>query len=300
MMPRNVVVTGSSGFIGHHLVQRLREARVTVIGVDLKEPPVDAVPNGFIKADVADPDWIDQVSRLFPPKRGAVSIVHLAAEVSVASDPARAPHYVRTNTRGAIICADAANKFNGRCVLASSGAVQALEKAQGCTGPAFNLYAATKQAAEDAIWRIASWPIILRFSNVYGPMWKTKGVVGKFTEALLTGSSPKVGGVGDQQRDFIFVGDIADGIIMALWDTKRGTYHLGTGIRTSINVLLKQLRVLTSTAGKDKKRNGLPTVHSGSLPVGVESNWLDPDLPGWMPRVALEQGLKQTVRGWKV
>jgi len=269
-----------------------------VIGLDLKEPPPDAAPSAFIQADVADPSWIDKVSQLLRPKKGAVSIVHLAAEVSVASDPARAPYYVRTNTCGAIICADAANEFGGRCVLASSGAVPAMEQAQDGMGPAFNLYAATKQAAEDAIWRIASWPIILRFSNVYGPMWKTKGVVGKFIDALLTEASPKVGGSGEQERDFIFVGDIVDGIYMALLSVKQGTYHLGTGVRTPIDGLLSQLREITGTAGKGKKHGRMPTVHS-NIPAGVKSNWLDPDFPGWMPRVQLEQGLAQTVKDWK-
>ncbi|MGN9843184.1 NAD-dependent epimerase/dehydratase family protein [Nonomuraea sp. H19] len=236
-----VMVTGSAGFIGSHVVEALEAAGHEVVGIDLR-----------IGTDVRDGAVLD---RLLP---GVDLVAHQAAKVGLGVDVSDLPDYALINMYGtAVLLAAMARHRVERLVLASSMVVygegsyecpghgrvrpgprtrQDLE--QGRFDPACpdcgvpvrcetiaedappdprNAYATSKLAQEHLA---ANWAretggsaVALRYHNVYGPRMPRDtpyaGVAAIFRSELEAGRAPKVFEDGGQLRDFVHVRDVA-------------------------------------------------------------------------------------------
>ena len=136
--------------------------------------------------------------------------------------------------------------------------------------------------------------MVLRFANVYGERQGDGGeggVISIFTKRLAQGKGITIFGDGKQTRDFVYAGDIADGIIAALTtDAKNTAYNLSTTEETSLNELVQ---ILSRIAGKeitpayDKPREG--DIYRSSLNNEKAICNLD-----WKPKVSLEEGLRRS------
>jgi UDP-glucose 4-epimerase len=87
--------------------------------------------------------------------------------------------------------------------------------------------------------------VVLRYFNTYGPRqtWTPYvGVITIFLNRLLGGEAPVVFGDGEQVRDYIYVGDVAEANLRAMaWPGRSGVFNVGTGIGTSVNQLARLL-----------------------------------------------------------
>ncbi|WP_405151238.1 NAD-dependent epimerase/dehydratase family protein [Sphaerisporangium sp. NBC_01403] len=259
-----ILVTGSAGFIGSHVVEALEEAGHDVTGVDLR--------NG---EDVRDAAVLD---RVLP---GMEAVVHQAAKVGLGVDVADLPEYTSVNAYGtAVLLAAMAGHGIGRLVLASSmvvygegayecpghgrvrpGPRAAADLAQGwfeprcpwCGSPVApvtisedapadprNAYASTKLAQEhlSANWarETGGTAVALRYHNVYGPRMPRdtpySGVAAIFRSALEAGRAPRVFEDGRQRRDFVHVRDVARANLAALSGGTPGAlaaYNIASG-----------------------------------------------------------------------
>src|SRR6476620_4189619 len=110
-------------------------------------------------------------------------------------------------------------------------------------------YGASKVAAEEIIsayanLRLFDSIISLRFFNVFGAGQSDEysGVISKFKARIQEGSAPVIFGDGNQQRDFVSVGDVVHSIVMALNPPNgvtNGTFNIATGVPTNISNLAK-------------------------------------------------------------
>jgi UDP-glucose 4-epimerase len=90
----------------------------------------------------------------------------------------------------------------------------------------------------------------LRFSNVYGPHSLRKdSVVALYFRKILSGEPLTVFGDGEQIRDYVYVSDLVQGIVAALDAKANGVFQLGTGIPTSLNQLIAEMREITGALG---------------------------------------------------
>jgi UDP-glucose 4-epimerase len=148
----------------------------------------------------------------------------------------------------------------------------------------------------------------LRYPNVYGPRqdpYGEAGVVAIFTGQMLrqrrttnderrtmTEGQPVINGSGEQERDFVYVSDVARANVLALERGDGGVYNIGSGVGTSVNRIFELLAGLT---GYDR-----PAVHGPPKPGEVFKVYLDArrarEELGWVPQVTLEEGLARTVR----
>src|SRR5262249_6290626 len=101
-------------------------------------------------------------------------------------------------------------------------------------------YGTSKLAGEEylATWNrlYGTRHIALRFGNVYGPRQEPHGeagVVAIFMGLLHDGGTPKIFGDGEQTRDYVYVGDVADAVLRAVAHDGGGVYNVGTGVETS-------------------------------------------------------------------
>ena len=139
---------------------------------------------------------------------------------------------------------------------------------------------------------------ILRYPNVFGPRQDPlgeAGVVAIFTGQMLRGQQPVINGSGDQERDFVYVSDVARANLIAAQRGSGGTYNIGRGIGTSVNQIFALLAWFTGFQGPaafGSAKQG--EVYKIYLDAGRASREL-----GWTPRVALEEGLFKTVTYFK-
>ncbi len=220
-----IAVTGGSGFIGSHVVDRLLDAGHEVVSLDVDARPSDPRATS-LRVDVLD------LSGLTAALRGADAVFHVAGMSNVDfayADPART---VRLNVEGTgNVCEAARQAGVGRVLFASTvwvyGAVgeQATpapltEDAEITLSRAGHVYTSTKLAAElllHSYQQTYGLPFtILRYGIPYGPGMRDELVLARFVRKALDGDSLTVAGDGQQFRNYVFVRDLADAHVQAL------------------------------------------------------------------------------------
>lgn len=207
-----VLVTGSAGFIGRHLVQRL-----------------EGIGHEVSTYDLVDGQGILDRDNVRTSVEGMEAVVHLAAVSSVVQFDKNPIKALKTNVNGAENVA-AACEFAGarRLVFASSSAIyHAVPWSQN--------YGWSKWQAEYPCWRVALLGVnvsILRIFNVTGP--GGSGVVNRFQQQAAAGQQLTIHGDGQQTRDFIHVDDVTRAIGMALAAPGNHICDIGTGTPTTI------------------------------------------------------------------
>ena len=216
-----VLVTGGSGFIGSHVVDKLRDAGHVPVIYDRLESPHHAA--GEVETVLGE---LDDLTLLESAMAGCGAVMHLAASADVnivAKEPLDAE---ACNARGTVTVLEAARRAEvGRVVYASTIWVYTGESGQRVDeesplGMPNHLYTASKLAGEmycqsyHELYGLET--TTLRFGIPYGPRARPAAVVPAFVEKALKGEALTVAGGGLQSRRFVYVEDLADGIVKAL------------------------------------------------------------------------------------
>lgn len=215
-----VLVTGGAGFIGSFVVDQMRAAGHEAVIFDVRRSPhhlPGEVPT--VIGDVLDCHAVREAAR------GCDAIAHLAAAADVgevANDPEAAE---RLNSRGTFNVLDAAREEGvERVVYAST--IWVYSEAEGSVDedmplhPPAHLYTATKLAGElycraySELFGVDT--TILRFGIPYGPRARPAAVVPSFVTRALAGEPLSIAGSGEQTRRFVYVEDLAEGVVRAL------------------------------------------------------------------------------------
>ncbi len=295
-MKTNVLVTGGCGFIGSHLVERLALSgfKVSVIDNFAVNSKV-VLPSGvkIFRSDVSNPRVSDLVAKLKPQ-----TVFHLAADNRVTSLPQST---IASNIIGTYNLLNGAKKARVRqFVFTSSAAVYGDSprlpiKETDPTRP-ISAYGISKLTGEVYCGLFQKYFLtsIFRFANVYGPRQSSAaegGAVAIFIKKMLTGEPLVVYGDGRQTRDFVFVGDVVDALMLALKQSDSFKVNIGSGKEVSIKELLAALENLTKIT---PKINNQP-----ARPVEIDHSLFSHDLAtntlGWRPKTDLNQGLKLTL-----
>lgn len=253
----NILVTGSAGFLGTHVVKKLTALDHRVIGIDNFEPRVHgANPEGY-EANVAEFHNITYDNIPYHILRKANVVIHLAAQVGVTDSMTDQVRYVRDNTMATVRFLEDLTwtSFHKgvlhKLVVASSMSVygdpdtaQPIRESHAIA-PA-SVYGLTKYDQE---MLCKFWgkqhdisTVALRFFNIYGPGQALSnpytGVIANFANWLLAGEQPTVYEDGQQTRDFVYVDDVADAVVTAaLKSTYYDTYNICTGEPTTIEFM---------------------------------------------------------------
>ena len=325
-----ILVTGTAGFIGSHLAQRLLERGDEVVGIDnlndyydvtLKQARlarfIDHPRYTHITADLADRAAIDAAFATHKPQR----VVNLAAQAGVRY-AAQNPHvYVSSNVTGFLHVLEGCRHHGvEHLVFASTSSVYGADTAmpfsehQGTDHP-LTLYAASKKANEAMAHSYAHLYGIpctgLRFFTVYGPWGRPDMALFLFTRAILAGEPIKVFNHGKHKRSFTYVDDIVEGVIRAL-DRPPGTdpawngdapdpassgvapyriYNIGNEQPVE---LLRYIEVLEQCLGRKAQMDLLP-LQPGDVPDTEADVSELIAATGYRPVVSVEQGIANFV-----
>jgi UDP-glucose 4-epimerase len=297
-----VLVTGGAGFIGSHIVDRLiAEGHEVVVLDNLSNGKKENLhPKAvFYKVDIRSP----RVEKIFRNERPEM-VSHHAAQMDVRRSVTDPVFDAEVNILGFLNILESAVKHGSRKVIfaSSGGAIYGEQEVfpspeDHPTRPV-SPYGASKLAGEQYLFYYHAAHGLhytaLRYANVYGPRqdpFGEAGVVAIFTQKLLKGEQPVINGNGMQTRDYVFVGDVVDAQMAALYGEGSDYFNVGTGVETSVNELLSHLTSITGTAFKE--------VHGPAKKGEQKRSCLSYDkikrLLDWEPRVTLRQGLEATV-----
>ncbi len=135
---------------------------------------------------------------------------------------------------------------------------------------------------------------ILNFSNVYGPRQDPHGeagVVSIFTSKMMNNLEPTVFGDGEQTRDYIFVQDVVDALLLSSTIDEDLFLNIGTGNETSVNDLVSTLKSTIGYLGEVKYE----PKRDGELLRSVLDNSKAKKILSWEPKYSLESGITELV-----
>jgi len=287
-----VLVTGASGFIGSHLVRRLRTMDVEVHGTSRSRR--DGAPDGMTwhVADLSDPAATDELVRRVRPD----VIFHLAGKVTGRRDRDLVVPIMQANLVTVVNLLAAATEHDGpHVVLASS-----IEEA-GLTRPgsaAATPYALAKWAASEyallfhRLW--AARVSILRIAMTYGPAQPDHTKLLPYViHSMLAGTEPRLSS-GTRLVDWIYIDDVVDSLLAAA-RTEDGIGRV-IDICTGTSVTIRDtIDLLRQTIGTDVR----PRFGAEPEREHDRDQLAQPDdaarLLGWRPRIELADGLRRTV-----
>lgn len=305
-MGMKVLVTGGAGFIGSHLVDRLVQEGNQVIVIDNlstgKRKQVNKKAQLY-KMDIRS----KRIERVFRKERPLI-VVHLAAQMNVRLSTEDPVFDAEVNILGTLNLLEHAVKHGVRKVsfASSGGAVygeqEVFPAAESHRTDPLSPYGISKLAGEKYLAYYTNTTglrhVVLRFGNVYGPRQEPEGeagVVAIFSKLMLDGGQPIINGTGKQTRDFVYVDDVVDAIMVTLGEDIQGTFNVGTGQEATVNECYEIIKELTSSSCKDlygaaKKGEQFRSV----LDVMKLREKFD-----WDPQVSFPEGLKMTVEFFK-
>jgi UDP-glucose 4-epimerase len=228
-----VLVTGGAGFIGSHVVDRLRAAGHEPVIYDVRASPFHLNGNrpDTILGSILD---IDALTRAM---RGCDAVIHLAAAADVGEVEKAPVESEELNARGTVSVLQAARDARiKRVVYASTIWVYSDVDADHVNEdtplpPPAHLYTATKLAGELYCKSYAELYdleyTIMRFGIPYGPRARPAAVIPAFVNKALAGDPLTIAGTGEQTRRFVYVEDLAEGCVRGLAPcAARRTYNL--------------------------------------------------------------------------
>lgn len=327
------LVTGSAGFIGYHLAERLLSQGAEVVGVDnlndyydvrLKEARLERLAgharHRFEHVDLADAKELNRVFDEFRPE----IVVNLAAQAGVRYSLSNPHAYVQSNLVGFVNVLEACRHHDVQhLVYASSSSVYGANTtipfsvSHNVDHPV-SLYAATKKANElmahtySHLYRLPTTG--LRFFTVYGPWGRPDMAYFLFTKAILEGRTIDVYNHGDMRRDFTYVDDVVEGVVRTAqmtatpnpeWngaDPDPGTsnapyrvYNIGNNQPVQ---LTRFIGIIEKELGIKAKKNYLPM-----QPGDVHETFADVDAlakdVGFRPSTPLEVGIRRFVQWYR-
>ncbi len=238
-----VLVTGGSGFIGSHVVDKLRARGHEPVIYDLRPSPWH--PAGTVDTVLGSITDREALERAL---HSCDAVAHLAAVADVNDVHASPEDAERVNARGTVAVLEAARRAGvKRIVYASTIWVysdcqgEAVDEETLLPAPS-HLYTSTKLAGElycKAYQELYGIDFtILRFGIPYGPRAREAAVVPAFVNKAFAGEPLTLAGDGSQSRRFVYVEDLADGVALGLSEVASNRVY---NLASDENVTIKQI-----------------------------------------------------------
>lgn len=308
---QNILVTGGAGFIGSHIAERLLDSGFRVKVMDNESTGLRRnVPDKceYILGDVSK---LEDVERVF--RTGIDAVFHVAGQASNIRSFHEPIKDLLINVTGTLNILQACIKHRvSRILYASSmtvyGHPQTVPVLETEVPRPISYYGITKYAAERYVMATAARSDLdfelnataFRMFNVYGERQRLdnpyQGVLGFFLGCVLKKDVITIHSDGEQDRDFVYIGDVAEAWVSALDNpaTFGEVVNLGYGQAISINNLVDEILRVAGRSRANYPISYEPRRPGDQLHM-TASNEKAYQLLGWKPQMPLDQGLTRTL-----
>lgn len=304
-----ILITGAAGFIGTHLMASLIEDGFDVVGIDnfndfydpnLKKVRVISHGHHVFPCDLKNFDELDRAFAVIKPDM----VMHLAARANVRDSFGREVMYHQDNIDATqnliqvckmydvqkVIYASTSSVYGGTPIPPTGWTEDEV------TGHQLNAYAYTKYINECQFRISGLYNVGLRFFTVYGPWGRPDMALFQFTDAIVKGEPIEAYNYGKMKRDFTYIGDIVQGIKLAMFsDTENNEiYNIGRGKQVE---LMHFIDCISNELGREAD-----VVLAPRHPADTLETWSDTTKLrglGYQPIVNIEEGVAAFVRWYK-
>ena len=297
-----VLVTGGAGFIGSHLTDKLIEEghRVLIVDKLYSGSKKNLNPQAkFFRFDVQNP----KVFNIFKKEKPDI-VYYLSGPINLRrriDDPLFKKNLDILGDLKKFLDWSYTFKIKKFVFVSSGGAIYSEAKTiptpENYPTSTTSIYGLTNLILEKLLEEYSKIYnlnfAILRLSNVYGPRQWKEGIIPSFIISLLKNEPPIINGNGKQTRDFIYIDDTIEAMLIVGMGKEIGIFNIGSGREITIDKLYRKITEIL-------KKNIEPE-YSFSQNMGVKRNALDclkiKKAFNWQPKYSLREGLKKTV-GW--
>jgi UDP-glucose 4-epimerase len=293
-----VLVTGGSGFIGSHVVDKLRNNGVEVRVYD------GIMPTYRKDIEFYQGSILDNTSLGFA-LNGVDAVYHLAAVADVKDVYNNPYHSEAINVRGTINVLEAARSASVKRIIYGSttwvyseAAANNVDESTPLHAPT-HLYTATKLTGEyycQSYSKLYGMEVtILRYGIPYGPRARDGAVVPIFVRKAINGEPLTIAGDGSQFRKFVYVEDLAEGNMLALKSiAKNKTYNLDGTEKVTIKQIAETIKKILG----DVKIEYTPA-RPGDFSGKEISSVLAKKELNWEPKISFEEGVRRYIKWYK-
>ncbi len=289
---KTILVTGASGFVGSHLIKRLKEMGCEIHALSRTKAELNGDGIHWIKADMSDMERLRKVFTQLSPD----IVFHLAGHVTGNRDIDQLEPTLRSNLMSTVNLLSLVTEYNCDRIV-TVGSME--EPDINSDHPPSSPYSAAKWASTGysrMFFNLYNTPVVTAtLYMVYGPEQKDANkLIPYVTSALLQNSVPKLSS-GKRQVDWIYIDDVVEGLIqIAVTPELEGQIiDIGSGKTHTIREVVEKIVDLT-------KPDVMPQFDA--LPdrpfenTRIANVKLAGSLMKWKPRVGLPEGLERTVK----
>jgi UDP-glucose 4-epimerase len=287
---KKVLITGSEGFLGQCLMQKIDDSEYEIYSLD-RVPSLQSRENHFVYT--LGGDYLEEIPKI----KNLEVVIHLAAQIDVRSSFEMPLEDLKANGLGTLELIDYASRLSVKHFVyihsggASYSASSHLPISEDALDNPISPYGLTKLLGESYV-RIfcerngINWSS-LALSNVFGDLkLNPKGVIFEFWKSLNAGKQPDIFGA-KVTRDFVYVEDVADAILLTMKHPTNCRINISSEVETSLESLFNEVaNILGSTIR--------PNIHgprAGEILRSALSNKKAKELIGWAPRHTLIEAL---------
>lgn len=312
MSIKKVLVSGAGGFIGGHLVRKLKQEGAWVRGVDIKEHEFsNSLADEFILGDLTEQSVVRSVLDMRFDE-----IYQLAADMGGAG-------YIFTGENDANVMHNSASiNLNILQQALKTGSKKIFYSSSACIYPSYNQTDPDNpKCSEDSAYpadpdsdygweKLFSERLYLafgrnhgmnvkiaRFHNIFGPEGTWTGGKEKAPAAICRkvaeapdGGSIEVWGDGKQTRSFLYIDECLEGVSRLMASDLTGPFNIGSEEMVTLNQLAE---MVIGISGKDISINNVLVPHTGVRGRNSDNKLIHEQL-GWSPSAALETGMEKT------
>jgi len=312
---KKILVTGSDGFIGSHLVERLLDENCQIKAFVYYNSFnswgwLDTFPKNKLKEIEVFAGDIRDTNGVRTAVKNTDIVFHLAALIGIPFSYHSPDSYIDTNIKGTLNILQAARDFNVERVVITStsevyGTAQYVPINEKHPFQGQSPYSASKIGADkiaESFYRSFSTPVIIaRPFNTYGPRQSARAVIPTIITQLLSGKKEMHLGSLHPTRDLNYVNDICNGFItLTQCDVAVGKeINIGSGTEISIGDLANLLIELIGSNAKIVSQDARKRPEESEVGRLVCDNSLMEELTGWKPETPLKEGLLKTIEWFR-
>jgi len=301
------LILGGAGFIGGNLARALVRKGIKPKIFTRPTSSIGRIQDILDDVEIIYGDFLDDVA-LSEAIQGVNTVFHLISTTFPSRTLKSSVYDVLSNLLPTIRLAEIciANDVK-KIVYASSGGTvygepQTLPIAEDHPLMPKSAYGQSKLTIENYLnFYARTTPLdvnILRISNPFGPgqhSWRVQGIVAVAIGCLLYNRTLKIYGAGDSVRDYIYIDDVIDAMLIASQTPGSSLVNISSGKGYSILEIIQKLEAL---AGATIAKEFIPD-RPGDVKVNVLSNQKAREIYGWQPKTSLEAGLSATLAAAK-